>query len=95
MIDRRGQQWGNEWISPQHIDPAAKVEDVSRLTLGVKRGLASLVLGHLVDSVLLAVLGGAVSLLHLRNGHLKKESRVSTHSRGRRVFWPGRRRRIG
>ena len=48
------------------------------ITLGVEGGLASLVLGHLVDGVLLAVLSCAESLLNLRDGHLgerKKEVR--------------------
>ena len=41
------------------------------ITLGVEGGFASLVLGHLVDGVLLAVLGCAESLLNLRDGHLE------------------------
>jgi hypothetical protein len=39
--------------------------------LGVEGSLASLVLGHLVDGVLLAVLSGAVSLLNLGDGNLR------------------------
>merc|ERR1712147_592313 len=42
---------------------------VTTLTLGVQRSLTSLVLGHLVNGVLLAVLGCAESLLGLRDGH--------------------------
>ncbi len=49
---------------------------VSALTLGVQRGLASLVLGHLVLGVLAALLAGAEGLARLGDGHLQKTNSV-------------------
>merc|ERR1719310_728609 len=55
---------------------------VTALTLGVQRGLASLVLGDLVHGVLPALLGLAVSLLGLGNVHhldpTRKETGISS-----------------
>lgn len=44
---------------------------VAALALGVERGLASLVLGHLVQGVLAALLARAEGLARLRDVHLQ------------------------